>query len=63
MDHLLTVKAAAARLGTTERHVRDLVYRRAIPFVKVGRLVRFEPDELAAWIAANRHTAEGGGGR
>jgi hypothetical protein len=25
-----------------------------IPFVKVGRALRFDPDELDAWIADNR---------
>jgi excisionase family DNA binding protein len=57
---LLDVKAAAARLGTTERHIRELVYRRAVPYVKVGRLVRFDPADLDAWIAANRQPARMG---
>ena len=54
---LLDVPATAERLGTTERHIRELVYRRAVPFVKVGRLVRFDPAELDAWIDANRQPA------
>lgn len=50
---LVDVKVAAARLGTTERHVRRLIERRAIPFTRVGRLVRFAPDELDGWVDAN----------
>lgn len=51
---LIDAPAAAARLGTTERHVRDLVYRNRIPYVKVGRLVRFDPAELDAWLDERR---------
>ena len=47
---LLATAGAAERLGTTERHVRELVYRREIPFVKVGRLVRFRPDDLDEYV-------------
>lgn len=50
----LNAPDAAHYLGTTERHVRELVYRRQIPHFKVGRLVRFAPDDLDAWLDAHR---------
>lgn len=50
---LLNVPDAATYLGTNERHVRNLVYRRQIPYVKVGALVRFRLADLDAWIQAN----------
>ncbi len=56
----LTIAGAATYLGTTDRHVRDLVYRRRIPFVKVGRLVRFRLTDLEQWLAANTVPAESG---
>jgi excisionase family DNA binding protein len=40
----------AERLQITERHVRRLVAERRIPFVKVGRFVRFDPVAVAAWL-------------
>lgn len=43
----------AERLGITERHLRNLVVRRAIPFKKVGKLNMFDPDEVEAWLADN----------
>jgi excisionase family DNA binding protein len=52
--HLLDIKATADRLATSERHVRELVYRKELPYFKVGRLVRFDADELDAWLQANR---------
>jgi excisionase family DNA binding protein len=37
---------AAAYLGTTPRHIRDLKSRGRLPFVQLGRLIRFDLDEL-----------------
>ena len=54
---LLDGPAAAARLGSTERHLRHLITRREIPFVKDGRLNRFDPDDLDTWVDANRTEA------
>lgn len=50
---LLTVAQVAERYSLSPRTVRDLVYRRAIPFRKLGpgdnAPVRFDPDELDRW--------------
>ena len=54
---LLDIKEAAERLGTTERHIRALIADRKIDYIKVGRLVRFDPSALDAWIVANTVTA------
>lgn len=56
---LLSIPEAAQYLGTTERHMRNLVFRRAIPFVKVGAFVRFKVSDLEAWIEANTVPAGG----
>lgn len=50
LPELLDAFALATRLGITERHVRRLVAERRIPFVKVGRFVRFHPNAVAAWL-------------
>ena len=47
LPRLLSIGQLAERLGTTPRHVRRLVAERRVPFVKVGRLVRFDPDDIA----------------
>ncbi|HXY42924.1 MAG TPA: helix-turn-helix domain-containing protein [Acidimicrobiales bacterium] len=47
---LLDVAGLSARLGVTERHVRRLVAERRIPFVKVGKFVRFDPSAIAGWL-------------
>jgi excisionase family DNA binding protein len=54
MAALIDVPTAAARLGITVRHLRELIYRREIPYTKVGRLVRFDPAELADYLDSRR---------
>lgn len=51
---LLDVDQAAHRLGVTTRWIRRAIAQRRIPFVKVGHYVRFIPEELDAYITANR---------
>lgn len=54
---LLDVEGVAVRLGVTPRHVRRLVAERRIPFIKWGRLLRFEPADVETWIARQRVAA------
>ena len=51
---LMTSDEVAALLRATPRFVRRLVAERRIEYVKVGRLVRFEPAAVAAYIDRNR---------
>lgn len=53
-DSLLTPDEAAARLGTSIRFVRRLVAERRIPFIHIGRHVRFLSTDLENFIAAGR---------
>ncbi|MCM0673919.1 excisionase family DNA-binding protein [Micromonospora phytophila] len=53
MEKLLTVKEAAARLGTTERFPRRLIAERRIRYVKLGGShVRIPESALAEFIAS-----------
>jgi excisionase family DNA binding protein len=55
----LDIAAVAEQLCVTERHVRRLVAERRIPYVKVGRFVRFDPTDIADWISAARIPVRG----
>ena len=55
-DELLTGDEVASILRATPRFVRRLVAERRIEYVKVGRLVRFEPRAVADYIERNRIT-------
>lgn len=57
-QRLLDIDAVAAQLCTSVRHIRRLVQERRIPVVRVGRLVRFDPVDLDAWLDAHRSDAE-----
>lgn len=47
---LMTVEQVADRLGTPVRFVRRLIAGRRIAFVRVGRYVRIDPEDLEAFI-------------
>jgi excisionase family DNA binding protein len=49
-DKLLTAEQVADRLGTTPRHVRRLVFERRITYRKLGRYVRFHPDDVDDYV-------------
>lgn len=49
-NSLWDIKKAAERLSVSEGTLRDWVYKRQIPFKKVGYLVRFDPSEIHQWI-------------
>lgn len=51
---LMDLPAVAERLGVNHRHIRRLVHERRIPFIKWGHLLRFDPDEIDAWIEQAR---------
>lgn len=44
------IKQAAYALSVPEATLRDWVYKRQIPFKKVGNLIRFVPSEIHQWI-------------
>ena len=47
---LWTIKQAAQVLSIAEKTLRDWVYKKQIPFKKIGNLVRFVPSEIQKWI-------------
>jgi excisionase family DNA binding protein len=54
VPQLLTMDELAARLNVTRRHVRRLVAERRVPFLKIGKFVRFDAAEVSAWLDSNR---------
>ena len=53
-EQLIDIAGLAERLGVGERFVRRLVNERRIPFLKIGRHVRFDLDDVEAWISDSR---------
>lgn len=51
-DTLLTARAVAERLNTTEANVRMMRRRGQLPpAVKIGRRVRWRANDVDAWLA------------
>ena len=53
-SQLLTIEQAAERLSVSVRNIRHQIYRRKIPLVKVGRLVRIDEADLQDFIDQGR---------
>jgi len=51
---LVDIGTVAQALGISMRQVRRFVADGHIPFVRVGHLIRFDPNELNDWINARR---------
>lgn len=54
MTPLLDARQVAELLGVSVRKVQQLAAERQIPSVPVGRLVRFRPEDVEAWVASRR---------
>lgn len=53
---IVTRSDVVACLATSERNIRHLVETRRIPFVRVGRHIRFDLDQIDVWL--DEHTTE-----
>ena len=52
-QNLLTVEQTAKILNVKTSWVRSAVFRRVLPYVKVGHLLRFRERDLKEWIKGN----------
>ncbi len=51
---LLTVRQVAEMLGVCERTVFSLTQEGKLPAARIGRAVRYDPADVAAFIAASK---------
>lgn len=51
---LITSREAAKALAVSERTLWAIAERGEIPVVRIGRSVRYSPDDLSAWITKNK---------
>lgn len=50
----LSVKELAEKLAVKESWLRSQVFKRNIPFIKIGALIRFDPEEVSQWINSKK---------
>jgi excisionase family DNA binding protein len=54
---LLTAKEAAAFLSLSENTIRQWIWQRRLPVVRLGRAVRLRQEDLVRLIERNREEA------
>lgn len=47
---LMTVKQLAVYLQVKEVTIRRRIMKKTIPYYKMGKLVRFDPDKIQHWL-------------
>lgn len=57
MKKLLSAKEVAEILGVEISTIYDWVYKKKIEHIKIGKLLRFNPETLQIYI--NNHTQQG----
>ena len=57
-DQLLTARQAAAQLAISTRKLWEMSNKGDIPLIRIGRAVRYAPDDIAAYIANHRSGCE-----
>lgn len=57
MKKLLSAKEVAEILGVEISTIYDWVYKKKIEHIKIGKLLRFDPETLQNYI--NNHTQQG----
>jgi excisionase family DNA binding protein len=51
---LLTIKQTAERLQIKQSTLYSWAVNGTIPHLKLGRLLRFDPDDIDAWLQQHR---------
>lgn len=57
---ILTIEEASELLSVKVSRLRTAVFRREIPHIKIGRLVRFKESDLMDWISENTKAVKKG---
>lgn len=53
----MRLEDVADRLGVNERYVRRLIAERRLPYLKIGHLIRIDPNDIEHLIAQTRVSA------
>ena len=54
VTELVSIKTLCRLLDVPEKTVRTWIYRRVIPYHKLGKLVRFDVQEIREWCSRGR---------
>ena len=54
LEHLLDIGEASKVLGVSSGTLYVWVCQKRIPYVKIGRLTKFDPKDITAWITERK---------
>ena len=54
-ESLLTPKQLASRLGMSLPWIYKEVEKRSLPFLRLGEAIRFDPEEIKAYLQTRRN--------
>ena len=57
-NKLMDINEISEKVGLSLSAIYKMIHQRRIPFVKVGRLVRFDPIQIKEWIEDNSFRVE-----
>ena len=52
-------KQLAEYLGISPRYVGKLVREGRVPFIRIGRSLKFRPEEISAWVDSRSRESTG----
>jgi excisionase family DNA binding protein len=50
LEKLLTLNEMAEQLNVKQSWLKAMIFRNEIPFIKIGKHIRFSPKEIQKWI-------------
>jgi len=59
MEKLMTYQEVAMQLDLSVRYIAKLVALDEIPYVKIGKAVRFNPIKIKEWVDKKSNAASG----
>lgn len=54
-ENFITITDLSLWLKVPQKTIRDWVYKRQIPFQKIGKHVRFVPSAIRTWIERSKY--------
>jgi excisionase family DNA binding protein len=58
LQPLLTIQGVARVLGVSRPTVYALMEREGLPYLKLGKSLRFSPPSVSTWLAEHEQTRE-----
>jgi excisionase family DNA binding protein len=53
-NDIIDIKGAVEFTALKESNIRKMVFLKLIPFIKVGKLLRFSKSDLRKWLEAQK---------